>query len=740
MDSESLRTDPIGALLEMKGDSAEIIPDQINGYDRVVPQPQLLEQMAAMYADAILSTDQDYQPQWAALLKHERAYEGESDGDETITIPFCKRITNQQTAFLTNSILSKSPIVAVKPLDGGTYEIPDAVLDESDPMAPVVSTSQITAEDAANLYQTYLQYKLTQRIDFEQLVEDTVFAIHIGENPTWWKIPYDPRVRYAKRRQMLPVTDASGRKGKRLEGIENFQVADGEAVEIFHLSNMMVTMPVDENDEQKSSWLAEKRPLSSSDIWEGIKTRRFDFCLPDGEKPDDTMIRNVLGLAEDMQQDDFAQQIAQIDRRVAGQAQLRHDVREVWFFHPVKRTTKRFLEPEIDPATGQPGEPKEVSEETFEIRSLCGTLHLKARVFLNLYVNPYWHGKRPYMPFFMRKKPHRFVGSSSVGDIAPIQKLVSQIFHLQIQNQVQQNIKLFLIRNNSATWRWFEKRNGVVAPGDRVPFDDENDVSPVQLGSPVASMANEITFLGGEADRLAVERDYTDIPGRTPAATMAQFESLAKMQPQAILRGIRRRISKALVMYLQTVAQFNAYETIPFLDPDTNKTMRKLIGFPRETIENNFSLTVTATGDDDTPQARIEKTSILLKETDAQNEASLKFGMLVLDPRQPPQSRELSLFLWIRREQLYSDLMQVFRPDWSKFTLTEKRLREMMKQADAQLMAMQQQGAEDGDVSTPDGGGAVPQLPAGPPGLGQPGAEPGGEGIPQPDAQGNPFA
>jgi hypothetical protein len=500
-----------------------------------------------------------------------------------------------------------------------------------------------------------------------------------------------------------------------------------------------------EHDAQTASALFEKRPHSNSDLWQGIKANRYDFCREDREQgPDPEQIKKVLGMSENLQESDIAAQLAQIDRRVANDPQKRHDVREVWFFYPIKRTVETQAPP--DPLAvdelGQPLPPKTIQTDTIEIRSLCGTLHVRSKTWLNLYVNPYWHGKRPYIPFFMRKRPHRFSGASSVGDIAPLQKLVSQIFHLQIQNGVQQNVKLFLIRNNTITWRWFEKRAGRVAPGDRVPFDDPTDVAPVQLGSPVQSMASEITFLSGEADRLAVERDYTDIPGRTPAATMAQFESMAKMQPQAILRGIRRRISDAVVMYLQTVAQFHQYQTIPFLDPQTNSTVKKLIGFPRETIENHFAFDVTATGDDDTPQAKIEKTTLLLQQTDMANESTLKLMMIALDPMQPPPSRAFAKTLLVRREQLYGDLVQAQRPDWAKFAITEQMVVDMMMQADqiAQQQALAQAGADNGqNVPPPGPGGALSGAPPGPPGsLGFPG-ESLDPGMALQDASGDPL-
>lgn len=749
MDAQTLRQDPLGTILDMKGDSAEIVTDEVNGYDRVIPQPQLLEEMAKLYAEAIEKTDEDYKLIFAEYVRNTQAYEATIDeNNPTITVPLCKRIANQQMAWTSVSILSKNPIITVKPIDGGSYELPVELL--SQPGMPTqFQTQMLTAEDAAKLYETYLQYKLTEKIDFEQLVEDTVYAIHVGEAPTWWKVPYDPKVRIAKRR----AYEVSSGNVATFTGIENVEMADGEAVRFDHVSMLNMTRPLDDpGDEQTCAWLAEKMQLTNADLWEGFKSQKYDLCLPEGEKVPIEKVKELLGFAENMEQQPIAQQIAEIDMRVAQDPTFRHDVRTLWFFWPIKRTIKTTPTPQLTPEGFENADPdslpldgaqpaKPVSETKIEIRSLCATVHVKSRTFLNLYVNPYWHSKRPYIPFFLRKRPHRFSGTTSVGDIAPIQRLISSIFHLEIQNGVQQNIKLFTIRDNSVTWRWMLKHKDSLKPGSMVPFDDSEDIQAIQMGAQVQSMAPEIAFLNGEGDRLAVERDYTEIPGRTPASTIAQFEQLAKMQPTAILRGVRRRISRAIEMYLQTIAQFHEYEVIPFLDPKTNSMVKRLIGFPRETIENHFSFLVTATGDEDTAQAKTEKTTILLEQTDKANEATLNLMNTALDPRQPAPSRLLTKRLLVRREILYGDLVKVQRADWTKFIITEEFMDEQMAQADQiyqQTLAAEAasaQGAANANQLPPSPGGAsIPEVqPGSPPSPGLMG-QPGGEGMGEPNA------
>lgn len=819
--SASMKTDPIGSLLERADDSAQIIPDPINGYDRVIPASDVLEDMTAMYCSAMEQADIDYKPVHEEMTRNERAYETLSDAGETITVPVCKRITNQQVAWISTAILSKAPYISVRPIDGGTYEVPSELVDEApvpgqeqQGAQPVMQTAKLTSEDAATLYETFLQYKLKECVEFEQLVEDTAFSMHIGENPTWWKVSYDPQVRFAKQRKWIQQPNSNL---VQILGVEDTNIKAGESVNIAHISGRNITMPIDETDEQTASWLCEKTPMSSLEIWQAIKDQRFDFCQ-DGE-PDIEDIKTVLGFAENLSERDVAKQSAEVDLRVAADPQKKHDTRTLYFFYPIKRSIGGSgepaqdatapldsLPPDLPQGDQSPDQPIESVDQPFdapqspdapptddgpdaayaaapepqqtviEIRSLCATVHVKAKKILNLYVNPYWHGKRPYVPFFMRKRPHRFSGMSTTGDVAPLQRLISSIFHAQIQNMVQQNVKVFLIRNNSTTWRFLTQTGNQLRPGIKIPFDDPSDVSPVQLGSPVQSMASEISFLDGQAQQLSVTSDYdlgADIPNRTAAATVSQIEQMAKVQPQTILRGMRRCISKAMEMYLQTVAQFHVYETIPFLDTKTQKLTRLLIGFPKETIENHFAFYVTATGDEDTPQAKIEKTTILLGATDQRNIAVMNLSNIIMAPEVPDAAVEIAIHLLVGREKLYGDLLSAQRVDSKQFVLSEKMIRGLRAQIKsqyqppppppppkpevrislsgqlnpvevneaAQAAGIQvpppQQGAMNGppQLPPPGPGGDVPPVPPGQPGPQFSPGEPGNAGMAQPGPQ-----
>lgn len=718
-------TDPLEELFSSDADdSAELIPDPENGYDRVVLRPELVDAVEQTYCAAMAQAEIDWAPIFRKMAEHEAIYEGKGDPSDpvsTITIPIVKRIVNQQQAWLSGATLGRDPYLTCKPIDDGDYELPATMDDEGG-----MQVEKIPSDEAAKLWQSYIQYVLTERIDFGQLLDDTLYAIHAGENPTYWKVEYQPRTKIIKQKKYAKVSDSDN--VVKILGYEDTKVSDGEDVTIKHVFGGNCLMPIDQTDVQRSPWFSEKTPMTTLEMWKGIKDKVIDFGLGPDTPPDPNDIADVVGLTTDETQTDVQVSLAMIDRHIANDAERTHDVRTLWFYYPIKRT---MTVPSEDGSAAK-------SVSIIEIRSLCGKVHYTARKLLSLYVNPY--PRRPYDAFFLKKRPHRFSGTSSAEDLAPFQRLISQVFHLQIQNAVQQNVKVFLIRENSVTWRYMKRPENKLRPGLMIPYADQGDVKAEQLGAPVASMAGEITYLTGEAQRLSVVSDYdvgADVPNRTPAATVAQIEQLAKMQPQAVLRQIRRPIARAVTLWVQVRSQYSQYATFPFLDDEKQRRITKLIAFVRNDFERHFSLEVTATGDEDTASARVERGSMLLKETNLENEAVLKLSQIVMDPKVPTQAKEPAIKMWIRLERVYGDMLSAVMPDSAKYVFGEDEIRALATAVPPPPPPPPEQpiqGEPNAQLS-PEGAGGPPQLPAGPPGLGPPPGQPSDQGMAQPPAQ-----
>jgi len=641
-------------------DTAEIIEDPEYGYDRVVPRADVIAEIEETFCAAIADAERAWAEDRKKMMKNEAAYEGKGDPEDVlnmITIPVAKQIINQQTAWVANQILNQHPVITVKPLDDSSYQMPSSVNNDGS-----MITKPVKSVDAGKLYEAFLEYKLGRQ-DFGQLIDDTVYALGAGENPTFWKVEYEPRTTMIKRRRYAKLTGTDN--VVKILGPEDIAIPDGEAVKIKHIFSGNCLMPIDQHDIQRSPWFSEKTPMSTLDMWKDIKDGKINFALGPDAEPPLSSVAAVLDCETNVAEDETSRWLGLIDQHVTSEPDRMHDVRTLWFYYPLRRTVR---------VGGEDG--KSNSLQLVEIRSLCAKLHYPAQKLLALYVNPY--PDRPYEPFFIRKRPHRFSGTSPSEDLAPFQRLISQILHVQLQNAVQLNVKVFLVRKGSSTWRYLQKPEGKLRPGLIIEYDDPQDIKAEQLGAPVQSMYSEINYLTSQAQRLAVEPDYSQIPNRLPAATFAQNETQAKTQPQFILRAIRRPIARTIERYLKIVAQYHNYESVPFVDPETNQRVSRLISFPPEVFEQHFAFEVTATGDEDSVGARVERGAMLLKETNVENEAALKLLALIMDPHMPAETKEPAVKMLVRLETLYGDILGAVRPDSGKFVMSEQFIRDVM--------------------------------------------------------------
>ena len=761
--SANLENDPIAPLLKRSRASAEILTDPQYGYDRVYPAPDVLAEMGTLYSDQITRGDEDFKLRFEKMREAEECYEADpANATESITIPLAKSIINQQVAWATNQILSKDPYITWRPLDGGSYVVPSGPVldDDGEPIEsnippipgstpaessqlsgagpqPIYNQELLSSADIAANLQDYQQYLLSASDDWEQIVENTIHSVMSGENPTYWRIDYDPSVLHAKTRNFYPTGSGDALQ---IYGVEDTEIVPRSLVRIRHVSGYSVTYSQPATDLQTAWWVSERTPRTNQQIWERIQNGIYDFAvkLKPGEVADERLIRKVIGMADNRHREDdpVARSADRIDQYVSERPQEEHDVRTVQFFHPLLLTQPGSAnDPESSPAAT--GKRKRSRKRVIEVRSLIGELHVPSRTFLNLTVNWSWSGQRLIVPFFRQRRSHRFSGMSASGDAMPIQNLVSALFDLQIKNKVQNTIKVGMVKENSPTARHLKTNGGRIKPGDWVPFDEPTDVRLEQLGSSIETTAPEIAMLTSIANDLLI-RDETDIPNRTPGATVAQMQAVSKQQQIQLLRSIRRGIAKGAMFMMQTVAQFNRYATIPYNDPDKRRITDKVIGFPREVISNHFACFVTATGDEDTPDSRFEKFGILSTDTDKQNESDLRLLSMVLDLNQPQAKRDAAKFLLLRRNRVYGERMKTVRLDEQHFVIDERMLEgweqslkaEAAAQAQAaaeaaQAQAAQQQqppptpsgqqtGDQNGNVSAPGSSGPLPPAPPGP--------------------------
>src|SRR2546429_153359 len=102
--SLALLDDPTASLAESEIANAEIVPTKDGQYKRIVFTPDEKQRVELFLALSIAKTRDDYVALLAKRDRNKAAYEGLSDQGENITLPWCRTMTNQQHAWLIDTV------------------------------------------------------------------------------------------------------------------------------------------------------------------------------------------------------------------------------------------------------------------------------------------------------------------------------------------------------------------------------------------------------------------------------------------------------------------------------------------------------------------------------------------------------------------------------------------------------------------------------------------------------------
>lgn len=667
-----IKNDPVGAIAEMAGKPSRVVEDADRpGYYRFIPSPEEREALEKRFAKELRDTINDYVPILKKREENHKAYEGISPQDAVITIPVCKRDTNQQHAWQTEALLSKEPYITVKPLEEGVFETVEGG-----------NVAGISTEEWAKDLEDWLDFKLRHRLGFAKTVREwTMQAMMDGNCPALIKVYARDAEGVVRQRKA-----SKGADGKLIIGVEGVKTLKGERVVIECIDGANFLMPVNEIDPQQSPWIAERLTnVDTTTLRKRFSTGEYNLCQ-EGSVSEE-QIANFLG---ESAPEDTALGVIPDGRNEPTDPLKKHNVYELRFIHPVEREKGQI-----------------------ELIDFTAHFHLDKNALLCCYANEYWHSKRPYVPLFMRQRPNRFSGTCTVEDAAPFQRLQSTLFHLQVQNAIQSNVKVFLVRHGSRTHIYMQN-NPKRRPGEYIPYDDPTDVSPQPLGSPIQSMASEISFLSAEAEKITMVNQYDRgaVPGRTASSAIAQTQELAKMQPAQVRRVIREALAEVALLYVQTASQFIQEEDIPWFDPVKRQRTQKTIRFPLQMIQGQVAFELTATDEDDDKAGAFETAMMISnKINEANNARGMLLGGLVA-PETPPQIRRLFMRMLISEEQALAEVIKLHRKDWQKYVLTEEEIAQAVAELEQMAAAAQQQqmmqGGMSGDVPPEIAGGAVP--------------------------------
>lgn len=706
--------DPTASLAESLTPNATVVPDESGYYERVIFTPEERARFKTYLKTQIKKTVEDYSNGiWTKREQNKRAYEALEEKGEAITLPMARSMTNQQHAWLVNTVFSKDPFITTKPLGDSKFDI---VVKNAD--LGIMEEKKVSGTDYCKAIESLIDYKWRTRLPMRKVLRDWAMeALQDGTCPALVKIIHESSQYQVIQRgapQMLdPMSDPvevlkranfqSAQNQMQIINSPEFRtVTSDETVQIINVPGEDFILPIGQLDIQKSPWCAMKTKPCSSDIRQKISVGTYDFGLPPETPPTQEQIELVLTSTED--QTDHASEKPKKPARV-------QDKRKS--FDPIKE--HRVWEVCVRWPILQESAPNEVM-----LTELCVEYHEKADEILCCWKLNSWNGKRQYVDFFMRQRPNSYSGTCTVEDVAPFQRYTSHLFHLQVQNMVMRNVSVFFVRKGSSTATFLKGRK--LRPGMIVEFDEREDVDSKPLGTPIESVATEIAFLKSNAQEMALVTQYDTAQANLSRVTSGAFQQqqdLAKMQPELVYQTFCEAISRLALMYVQALVQHAPEQRLPHFDDETDAVIDNVLYFPRQMITDEFAFTVTATAREDSKDAEFQRDMMLYDRMSQASDRTLNLLGTIMKPGVPPPFVEFGIFMITRDEKMLANLFNNTRHDASSFALNPDLIRKALTTLLTMAPPVPPQGAPNGPIPNAGPGGNVPGGgqggPAGPP-------------------------
>lgn len=639
-----------------------------------------------LIGDELDEMEKEHEPLWNKAVANIRTYEALPDGDkeDMLMLPFGKRDTNHLWAFFVNRIWNKKPFATIEPEEFGYYEVPIPM--GQGPMGETISRTELrSAEELAEAGERLIEHYVRRRLPMRKFLYTTIGDCVMGAGPVYGETCY--------KRTMKPELVPNF---KRLPGgmvvvdgyIERERVSGSPHKLIAHPTfNCMMSHPA--LDIQEAETFAVHNPESILHFRHKILENEYYLATEDD-------FEDCKKAANDLRRYEQKTDLAEMKDRKVDRPKRQMDVWNVWRYYPVVLQN-------------------DMGEEEEGVLSLVIPFERTTRKILGMALNGYAHGKRPFVSYVQRPRPHQIGGYSTGEDVMPTVKYQTRMYHSQLQNAYLANQIIVGYRPGSPSAEWL-KRNQL-GYRSKIPRQAGGDLEPMSFGRDLRSLAPEIGALDALQRQIGVSdavRGAT-IPGRTSRAAISLVQEAGLTVPMLDLDHFRECLSEQITMLYQNIGQWSIYgEEIPWQNPETRAITMKAVEFPLEGV-GRFNVRITASSDEETAQFEFER-DIALSRIQAQAHAErARILGPVFDERATPAIISVQRQTLIAHELLMARVFELARLDPKKYTLDERQideLIEMQRQAIAQRqqMMMQQMMAMQGGQL---GGNVVPIRGAG---------------------------
>ncbi len=684
-----------------------------------------LEKVQSWLKQEIDQAWEDDQPARTHKLRLLEAYHARpSDKDQIITFPLVRRAVRRNVAYAKKLIIDQTPLVTAEPHSNESIE----VLVEDKQFGPV--PLEKSSEEMAQAFEWWLDYKLRTKLNVARVIKTAIKEAKRGQTPTFIKVAHQKEFRRIK----TPKFEKKGAIGVTFSSKDELEVAAGEPTRLLNISTYSCLRPKDERDIQSSRWFAESIPATNEEVRARLYNKDY-FLVPKDEWEE------IIKASEDgLVPTD--QNKAQNPKAITSCPKDRHDIWEVYFFWtvPMKQTVVSMDE--------ETGESKEKTTTINQEHSFVGHFHRRLGRLMSAAKIPFDHGMRPYIDFYDEEETFTEGGDSVADDALPYQQVIGQLESLEIRGGVVATTPVFYVEPGSMAGEWLTE-NPVVEPGSIIPRQRESEIEAETLGDRGVSLLGlvEHNYQQYEREmRLGDMQLGLDVPGRTPASTIAQVLQEGDTEASEFVDTFCDKFAKVIEMYVLTVQQYmRTGEVIPF-DPETKALVQAALGegqdagagvpirFPMKPVTDYFSFRMTASSKE-TQQADFEKL-VALKQIVSQDGAEMAQIIGPLASGQlPPTITEALVQHFSRSEKLMADIAKSIRKDGDKFAISPNLIKAIVEE---QKMMQQQIGAANAQGTGPVDGGGVPAVPDNGGGVGQPVPDPGippgpvGDEVPPP--------
>lgn len=344
-----------------------------------------------------------------------------------------------------------------------------------------------------------------------------------------------------------------------------------------------------------------------------------------------------------------------------------------------------------------------------ELSEMLIDYHYPTKTILRAIYNPYRHQERPFHLIKLMPRDGSMWGIGLAQMLQDIQAEITTIHNQRIDNATISNAPAFKVRRNS------HLDEVDIYPGAFVPFDDPDDILPLEIGATHDTLLREEmnTITIGEkrtgVSDYTVGRESAAIGSRaTATSTLALIQEGNKrflMTINDIRRALKNIAHQIIMLYQQFAPPGEDNVMYEIFSPEEKSWVVKYLTMPTDYTRANIAIDVPALSEVENKDAKKQGMLALMQMMGTFYESMFKAVSIAISPQAPEPIRQLAKEAGVAGSEMWKRVLELFDfRDTATFTPKIKDI--LMMQS--VMEAAQPQGGQDASQgrgnSAPAGG------------------------------------